>query len=485
MTLAALPRLIALGLALTLVGAIGARAAPALPAGAIGERLRDFVEAVNNPAGPQAQGFGIRDMSDAFPEGHAPAAVQRYFQGQRRVTGGVRLVGFRFDAGSRTRGTLAFRDTIYDSVRALGFVFDATPQGKILDFAPVPAPAWAIPATARHSSQEIAGYAKALVARGCRAEVFSGAFLVARNGRILMQAACGEADRSTHRRNTTDTRFNLGSINKAFTAVAVAQLIDQGRIRPDDRLSAFVDDSWLPKSVSEQITIDQLLSMTSGLGSYLDDNPMSQFASYRTMEAYKPVMRAQALLAKPGASWRYSDTGFFLLGLVIEKASGEAYHDYIRRHIYAPAGMTATDSYPLDEVAKHDTAIGYSYDTSTRSWRPNTGLLPLVGGPDGGGFSTVGDLLRFARALQSGKLVSHGSLDWLWTDHPPNNWGRGFYVYDGAAGRIVGKDGFGPGVSSEFDVYFDKGYVVVALSNSGSGALAPMDAMRAEIAGAR
>jgi hypothetical protein len=97
----------------------------------------------------------------------------------------------------------------------------------------------------------------------------------------------------------------------------------------------------------------------------------------------------------------------------------------------------------------------------------------------------VGDLLRFAQALKSGKLVSPTSTARLWSDDPPNRWGEGFYVLQSPAGPIIGKDGFGLGISSEMDVFLDKGYVVVALSNYGSGALAPMDAMRAELASAK
>lgn len=454
---------------------------PPFPKGEIGTHLHNYLNAIAQPDLAEVEVLAAKDLSAEFEGPRSAAGLLPYFENQRRVTGGVAPIGFRFSPGSRTKGTLVFRDTIYGGLRAVSFTFDEATGRKIKQFAPAPAPAWALPATSRRSPEEMAEFARGLIERGCRADVFSGAFLVARDGETLVARACGEADKRNHVLNSIDTRFNLGSMNKMFTAVAVVQLMEQGRIHGPDPLSAYVDESWAPKYISDHITIDQLLSMTSGLGSYFDDGPIARFQMNRTLEAYKPVIHAQPLVTEPGRKFMYSDTGYFLLGLVVQKASGEDYFDYIRGHIYAPAGMTATDSYELDQPVAN-LALGYAFVGGAHPWRENRSFVTLKGAPDGGGYSTVGDLLRFAEALKAGKLVSPSSLRRLWTDRIKNEWGEGFYVFTGPAGRIAGKDGFGLGVSSEMDVYVDQGYVVIALSNYASGALAPMDAMRAELA---
>jgi CubicO group peptidase (beta-lactamase class C family) len=461
------------------VHAVAGPAAP-LPPGPIGVHLQAYVDAVNGKAGAVAS-FSAADLSESFEEPHTPEALHSYFESQYRVTGGIEPVGFRSVPGSLERGQFVFRDTIYRGLRALDVTLDDTPDHRIVDISPMPAPRWAIAATPKQSPAQVAAYAAALIDRGCRAQVFSGEFLVAHRGKVMVERACGEASQREHLSNAIDTRINLGSINKAFTAVAIEQLAEARRLSLNDPVSKFVDESWLPQEISSRITVAQLLAMTSGLGSYFDENPMSGFRASRTLDAYKPMIRAQTLKAEPGEKFIYSDTGFFLLGLVVQKASGEDYYDYIRRHIYGPAGMTDTDSFDLDEPSNR-LAVGYVMPRGQSAWRENRELIPRKGAPDGGGYSTAHDLFRFAEALTNGKLVSRAALARLWTDHPPSNWGEGFYVFDSAAGRVVGKDGFGPGISSEFDTFLDKNYVVVALSNYAAGARAPMDAMRAELA---
>ncbi len=476
----------ALGLLIGLVPglAFAGPAASDLPAGPIGDHLRNYVTALNSTDPAPARSFATTDLAPDFDQPHSPDGVQRYFEDQHRVTGGIEPVAFRFEEGSRSKGQFVFKDAIYRGLRAIELTFDDSPTRRIIDLNPVPAPAWATQTAALRSPLQVAAFAAALIDRGCRADVFSGAFLVAHDGKILVQRACGEASKRYHALNTIGTRINLGSMNKMFTAVAIAQLVEQGRVSLSDRLSAYVDESWVPKSIADQVTIDQLLAMTAGLSDYFGDSPVSAFQMNRTLDAYKPLMHAVTLAAKPGETYQYSNTAYVLLGLVIQKASGEDYYDYIRRHIYAPAGMSSTDSYALDGPTEN-LATGYFYIGAAKSWWENRAWVPLRGMPDGGGYSTVGDLFRFAEALKGGKLVAPRSLDLLWTDHPPHNWGAGFNVFASPAGKIVGKDGFGTGISSEMDIYLDKGYVVVALSNYASGALAPMDAMRAEIAAAR
>jgi CubicO group peptidase (beta-lactamase class C family) len=267
-----------------------------------------------------------------------------------------------------------------------------------------------------------------------------------------------------------DTKFNLGSMNKMFTAVAVAQLAEQGQLAYEDPISKYVDESWLPRSMTERMTVQHLLTHTSGLGSYFNEQyEKSSRALFRKVEDYKPLVRGEQLLFEPGARWSYSNTGMLLLGVVIERASGQDYFDYVRAHVYAPAGMVASDCYEMDQPVEN-LALGYERDpTSAQGWRNNLFQHVIKGGPAGGGFSTVADLHGFACALLAGKLVSVESLDRLWTDQVGANYGCGFAVADGPAGKVVGHTGGFPGISSSLEIHVDRGFVVVVLSNYSGG----------------
>jgi len=158
-----------------------------------------------------------------------------------------------------------------------------------------------------------------------------------------------------------------------------------------------------------------------------------------------------------------------LLGVVIEQASGEDYFDYVRAHVYAPAGMTKSDCFELDQPVEN-LAVGYERDEKCASgWRNNVFQHVLRGGPAGGGYSTVGDLFRFARALLAGKLVSVATLDELWTDALGADYGSGFAVSDEPQ-KIVGHGGGFPGISANLDVFVESGFVVAVLSNYGLAA---------------
>jgi CubicO group peptidase (beta-lactamase class C family) len=274
--------------------------------------------------------------------------------------------------------------------------------------------------------------------------------------------------------NDIETKFNLGSMNKMFTSTAIMQLVDRGRMSVDDTISKYLDDSWLPTDVTSQITVHHLLTHTSGLGSYFNDAYWrSSRALYRALDDYKPLIRDERPAFEPGTRWRYSNTGMFLLGVVIESVTGQDYFDYIREHVYRPAGMANSDSYEMD-VPVENLAIGY--DVAPHSpWGYENNLYKHVikGGPAGGGFSTVGDLHGFALALLDGTLVSEESRAIMWTDHFGEGYGYGFGIQEGPNGTVVGHGGGFPGINSNLDIMIDRGYVVAVMSNYG-GAASPI-----------
>lgn len=296
---------------------------------------------------------------------------------------------------------------------------------------------------------------------------FSGTLLIAKGEERLLEIPLGEASKRFGVPIDMQTKFNLGSMNKMFTAVGIMQLREAGKLALSDPLSKFVDESWLPKSTSEQISLQQLLNHTSGLGSYF--NPTffeSSRLLFSELEDYKPLVQGDTLAFEPGTSYAYSNTGMLLLGVVIEQASGENYFDFMRQRIFEPAAMKHTDSYFMNQPVKN-LAIGYIRDPSVATgWRNNLYDHVLRGGPAGGGFSTVGDLQRFALALTGGKLVSAASRELLWSDPRNQGYGSGFGIQTLPSGeRVVGHSGGFPGVNGNLDIFLESGYIVAVLTN--------------------
>ncbi len=448
--------------------------ATALPTPAdIQTQASAYVGAVND--GAKVDAFLALDVEDV-----PPPAIEAFFADQRWINGGgVDLLGARLRPGSATKLDVAVRNRIYGGIQGVELTLDHRPQGwRITELDLTPAPAWSAPEAAAPSPIPLPERIGRLVDKGCAAGVFSGAVLVARGPQILTRKACGEANRRYHVPNTVETRFNLGSMDKMFTAVAILQLAEAGKLALDDTLDRHLDAAWLNPETAKRITIWQLLTHTSGLEpdvmSALRKQPRDRF---RTLDDFKPLVREAKPGVEPGSRFDYSNTGFLLLGAIIAKASGEDYDAYLRHHIFEPAGMTATGAVSADDPAEN-LAVGYRRaPDSPYGWRENTPISILRGIPAGGGYSTLGDLHRFAMALQSGKLVSSASLNRLWTDRDQHNYGAGFEVYAGAIGKSVGHSGFFPGVSTRLRLYLDRGYTLIVLANTDRAAPPLVDAL--------
>lgn len=325
---------------------------------------------------------------------------------------------------------------------------------------------------ARMGDAEVAREMDALLRRLADAGVFSGAVLVARDGRTVFQGAEGVANRDFGVPVTPETRFNLASMNKMFTAVAVLQLAEAGKLSLDDPLAKHLPGFPTPGAAAK-IRIEHLLTHTSGLGDFFTPKfEEMRPTRLRTLDDYIAAAGADSLAFEPGTRWRYSNLGYVVLGKVIERASGMAYEDYVREHVWRPAGMTSTGLSDLDEV---NPGLAVPYDkvyTDGGITLRNTLLDRGVrGGPAGGGASTVGDLLRFAEALRGGKLVRPESLRLLTTPKPDlrsPRYGYGFEIV-GEVGA-VGHSGGTEGVSANLDLFLEDGVVAVVLSNLSHGA---------------
>jgi CubicO group peptidase (beta-lactamase class C family) len=298
---------------------------------------------------------------------------------------------------------------------------------------------------------------------------FSGAVLVAKGNKILFEHAYGYADHAFNVLNKVDTKFNLGSMGKMFTGVAVLQLAQEGKLSLDDKLIKDMPD-YPNKDVANQITIRQLLTHTSGLGDFFGPEFIgSSMAKFDTLESLLPLFVDKPLQSEPGAKWSYSNAGFIVLGLVIQHVSGESYYDYVRTHIFEPAGMTNTGNFPWDADVP-DRAMGYMSGGSPGAPRKSNIFVLQRGGSAGGGYSTVGDLLKFATALEEGKLLNKTYTDMDMTGQVATSrlgvkYGFGMEESFVNGVRIVGHAGGGPGINSNLDIYPGLGYTVAIMSN--------------------
>ncbi len=232
------------------------------------------------------------------------------------------------------------------------------------------------------------------------------------------------------------------------TAVATLQLVEAGKLARNDPIGKYLTD-YPNKDVASQVTVRHLLTHTGGTGNIFGPAFERNRLTLREHSDYVKLYGPRGLKYAPGARYEYSNYGFVLLGALIEKVTGTSYYDYVRSKIFQPAGMTSTDSLPETEDVPSRSA---GYMRSRDTWVPNTETLPWRGTSAGGGYSTVGDLMRFAQALESGKLISKSMLAEA-TREQQEQYGYGFGVQGEGPQRSYGHGGGAPGMNGDLRVY--------------------------------
>ena len=325
-------------------------------------------------------------------------------------------------------------------------------------------------------SQEAAIAAlRAEIDKRAAADRFAGAVLIAKDGKPVFKAAYGLADREKKTPNQLDTQFRIGSMNKMFTAVSVLQLVQAGKIKLTDPLGKYLTD-YPNKELASKVTIHHLLTHTGGTGDFFGPEFDKHRLELRTLQDYVKLYGERGLEFEPGSKWDYSNYGFLLLGVLIEKVSGQSYYDYVAEHVYKPAGMTLTASLAEDQVVP-SRSVGYTHmrpgpggdGAAPEAWRPNTDTLPYRGTSAGGGYSTVEDLLRFANALENHKLLDAEHTELLTTGKVETG-GGGKYAYGFGERTFSGIHCFGhgggaPGMNGDLEICTQAGYVVAVLAN--------------------
>ncbi|MEO8503757.1 MAG: serine hydrolase [Acidobacteriota bacterium] len=302
--------------------------------------------------------------------------------------------------------------------------------------------------------RQIASLAAAAEASG----EFSGVVLLERHHRIALAKGFGFAERSFAAPISPDTKFNLGSVNKLFTTVAIAQLAAAGRLKLDDTVARLLPD-YPNRGVAASITVRQLLDHSSGMGDFFPGmRRLGLEKGMRTLSDYLPSFVDDPLQFPAGSEHRYSNSGFVVLGLIIERLSGESYYDYVAHHLFEPAGMQDTASYEVDE-ATPQRAVGYTQEGG-RGLRANLYRLPARGSSAGGGYSTALDLQRFSAALRAGKLLDPTWASWILNGMPAGDPPVETRV-TGARAVAGGADG----INAVFEIDADDQGTLVVLAN--------------------
>lgn len=190
-----------------------------------------------------------------------------------------------------------------------------------------------------------------------RSNDFSGCVSVSDGSRMIVEECRGPAERRFNVPVDRHTTFHIGSMNKMFTAVAIAQLVEAGKLAWNDTLALRLPD-YPDQAAARAITVWQLLHHTAGLGDFLVPELFAHRENFVDVADYVDLIARQPRVGEPGGEWRYSNAGYLLLGRIIERVSGESYFDYIQRHVFAPAGMTASGFDRVDDVVP-GLAVGY------------------------------------------------------------------------------------------------------------------------------
>jgi CubicO group peptidase (beta-lactamase class C family) len=320
------------------------------------------------------------------------------------------------------------------------------------------------------------------VAERAAAGEFSGTVLVAHRGKPVLTRSHGMADEGRGIANGTNTSFDLASMTKSFTAVAVARLAQEGRLAFHEPLGTYLDG--YPADVAK-VTVHQLLTHTSGAGRPGQTNQRppgeaewdSEEDIWQGMSAY---LRTLPLRFTPGTQFGYSNDGYFVLGEIVATVSGRTYYDYVRRHVFTRAGLTDTDFYTRPTVVA-DRGIAHGYMTQPSGERVDittTQWLPYIGSPYHGAFSSAPDILRFANALHGNTLlapaftgvVTAGKHALSPADRPSVDESLQLYGYGHVEAvtancRVVGHSGSGGGRATNLDVFPDAGWMIVVLTN--------------------
>ncbi len=309
---------------------------------------------------------------------------------------------------------------------------------------------------------------------------FSGVVSVRRQGAVLYERAAGYADRSNRIANTCETRFGIASGTKFFTALAIGKLIEAQKLTFDTKLKDCVDVSFL--KYAPEITIRHLLTHTSGIPDYLDEETIPDLENVRFHVPWYDLRSPRDYLAifpdadmqfAPGERFSYSNGGYILLGVIIEEITGQPYQEFVEQTIFAPTGMHQSGYFAMNKLPEK-TALGYIQEAD--GWRTNIYNLPVVGASDGGAFTTVQDIATLWNAFWNNEVLPQSLVEIyaspaITAGAEGLYYGHGLWIAEDTPGNrqtyIVGSDA---GVSFKSSVYHREELYITVISNTSDGA---------------
>ena len=434
-------------LLLTLLPALWA--SDVLPSTPNGQLVRQYLEAFN---GGEA---AMRAFLEKYPT--ATPIDERLARYRHMKADLVSLTPVRFVA--EVAGSVQFivRNTAGEELSLTVMIAGDKPQITGLQIVPAGEGSPPQPSGPPEDESNVLREVPDLAAQKAKAGMFSGTALVARGSDVVWQGAYGFANSETHVSNQSDTRFDVGSIAKSFTRVAIGQLLEQDKLKLTDKVGAFLP-AYPNPVVREQVTIEQLLDMRSGIGDFFGEKfRQAPKDKIRTLADYLPFFASEPLQFPPGTQKKYSNGGYLVLGLIIESITGQSYYDYVQKNIFDRAGMK-NSGFGFRGTGDPKQAIGYTTMSDSGSEspgaerHPNLALMPARGSSAGSAQSTSGDLWIYVQALAAGKLVSASTLQKL--DIHPDGMG----IAGGAPGLNAAVDTGIPGSGSA-------SYSVIVMSN--------------------
>lgn len=450
--------LVVLSLAVTFKAQTGD--SPALPDTIAGKRVAAYIKAFNSGDEQAMRRFFTENVSAAALEERPIEARVGVYKEMRGNLGDIQLR--RIVQASPSAITARFNST-KGGLMEIGFQFEPEPPHRFLGLrvedvdSPQDVPEDKAPAALTEA--QVLALIDSRLNELAAADEFSGVVLLAKSEKPIFQKAVGLTSKEYNIPNRVDTRFNLGSINKTFTQMAVGQLVEQGKLSFDDKLGRHLPD-YPNRDAAEKVTIRQLLDMSSGIGDFFGPqfDAMSK-GRLRALKDFLPLFASQPLQFEPGTSRRYSNGGYIVLGAIIEKVSGQDYYEYVREHIFKPAGMQNSDWYEADKPTMN-MATGYTREGADAGPRLNNIYTrPARGTSAGGGYATAEDLLKYSIALQTGKLRLPSFRESGGAAKQPSPGGKG-----GGFGGL-GIAGGAPGINAVLEANSASGYTLIVMSN--------------------
>jgi D-alanyl-D-alanine carboxypeptidase len=432
-----------------------AAAPPEFPSTPAGKVLAGYFEALNS---------GDKDKLEAFVKAHRPdrPAALDLMLDLRWNTGGFDLHSIESSQALNVQAVLHERDGNGSYSRMSVTVSDGDPAVITkISLAVIPPPAGAL-VPERLSERAAVTAWKAEIDKATSAGKFSGVWLWAKKGKVITSGARGKADRERGIDNTLNTRFRIGSMNKMFTAVATLQLVERGKLSLEDTIGELLPD-YPNARVASKVKVRHLLSHTGGTGDIFGPEFEAHRLELKTLQDYVKLYGERDLQFEPGTRWEYSNYGFLLLGVLIEKVSGKSYYDFIADNIYKVAGMTNSGSEP-ESVAVPNRSKGYMRDQFEMV--SNEPTLPWRGTSAGGGYTTAADLMKFAGALSSNRLLKAATLaEAMRPQFTTGAYGFGFQIGRPDQASTYGHGGGANGMNAMLRVYPASRQAVIVLCN--------------------